>query len=522
MSEHTVAAGTATTTQTQTQTQTATLKRGALGLSGAVIMSAALMGPAVSVYFNPQLVAAQAGAATPFVFALSMFASLIVANGIMQMAGELPSAGAFYTYVAHGIGARTAFVTGGLMFVAYALLVPAELALIGSYTHDLLAEHGVRIPWVVISLVAGALMTLLAVRGISGSIRVALVMFSCEVAVILVISIVILAKGGAHGLSAAPFNPGNSPKGLSGIALGMVYGVLSFVGFEAAATLGEETRDPRRNVPRGLVYSLLLVGVIYVFCTFAETVGFGTDPTGIGRLAADAAPFTTLGQTYAPWMNLLISLAGISSIFAVTVNSNNGIVRILFAMGREGMLPARFGSVSARLGTPAFAVLAQSGFAVVVTVVVGFWVGPFNAYAYLGAVLTFGIIPVYWLTNIACMRFFRKQRPDKFKVLRHVVLPVLGILLMVIPIYGSVWPVPAAPYNWFPYAVLGYALVMALIATVLGRRRPEFLARAGGVLAGVEADPDASDPGAADQCEDQDQGPQSSAAGPDAAEPVTA
>ena len=474
--------------------QSGSLKRGALGLSGAVIMSAALMGPAVSVYFNPQLVAAQAGAATPFVFALSMVASLIVANGIMQMARELPSAGAFYTYVARGIGARSAFVTGGLMFVAYALLVPAELALIGSYTHDLLAQHGVQVPWVIISLVAGALMTVLAVRGIGGSIRVALIMFSCEVVVILVLSVIILAKGGAHGISAAPFNPGKSPKGLSGIALGMVYGVLSFVGFEAAATLGEETRNPKRNVPRGLVYSLLLVGVIYVFCTFAETIGYGTDATGMGKLAADAAPFTTLGQTYAPWMNLLISLAGISSIFAVTVNSNNGIVRILFAMGREGMLPRRFGTVHPRLGTPAFAVLAQSGFALVVTVVVGFWVGPFNAYAYLGAVLTFGIIPVYWLTNIACMRFFRKHRPDQFNVLRHVVLPVLGILLMVIPIYGSVWPVPAAPYNWFPYAVLAYAIVMALIATVLGRRRPEFLARAGGVLAGIESEDDAQAP----------------------------
>ncbi|MCX5339219.1 hypothetical protein [Streptomyces atratus] len=155
-------------------------------------------------------------------------------------------------------------------------------------------------------------------------------------------------------------------------------------------------------------------------------------------------------------MDLLIGLAGNSSIFAVTVNSNNGILRILYAMGREGMLPRRLAAISPRLGTPAFAVYAQSGFAVVVTVVMGFWGGPFNTYAYLGAVLTFGIIPVYWSTNVACMRLFRKQRPEQFKPLRHVVLPVLAIGLIVIPVYGSVWPLPAAPYNWFPYAVLGY------------------------------------------------------------------
>ncbi|WP_152617480.1 APC family permease [Phaeacidiphilus oryzae] len=449
-------------------------------------MSAALMGPAVSVYFNPQLVAAQAGSATPFVFVLSMAAALIVANGIMEMARELPSAGAFYTYVTRGVGARTGFVTGGLMFLAYALLVPAELALIGSYTHDLLAQHGIRVPWVVISLVAAALMTLLSARGIGGSIKVALVMFSCEVAVILLLSVIIVAKGGAHGLSATPLLPTSSTKGLSGIALGMVYGVLSFVGFEAAATLGEETRNPRRNIPRGLVYAVVLVGAIYLFCTYAETVGFGTSDGAMAQLAADAAPFTTLGHAYAPWMDLLIGLAGVSSIFAVTVNSNNGIVRILYAMGREGMLPRRLAVVSPRLGTPAFAVYVQAAFAVLVTVAMGFWVGPFTTYAYLGAVLTFAIIPVYWLTNVACMRFFRKQHPEQFRPLRHVVLPVLAIVLMVIPVYGSVWPVPAAPYDWFPYAVLGCIALLAAVAAGLGRRRPELLRRAGEVLAGVD------------------------------------
>ncbi|MFD0328145.1 APC family permease [Streptacidiphilus monticola] len=272
----------------------------------------------------------------------------------------------------------------------------------------------------------------------------------------------------------------------------MVYGVLSFIGFEAAATLGEETREPRRNVPRGLVYSLVLVGAIYVFCTYAEGVGFGTGAAEQARLAADAAPFTTLGQTYAPWMNLLIGLAGISSIFAVTVNSNNGIVRILFAMGREGMLPRQLARVSPKFGTPVLAVLVQAAFATVVTVGMGYWVGPFTTYAYLGAVLTFGIIPVYWLTNIACMRFFRRRRPEQFRVVRHVVLPVASILLMLIPVYGSVWPVPAAPYDWFPYAVLGYVAVLAATAWALGRARPELLSRAGGVLAGVEENTEAA------------------------------
>ncbi|MGN6088674.1 MAG: APC family permease [Actinomycetales bacterium] len=457
------------------------LKTGAVGVGGAVIMSAALMGPAVSVYFNPQLVAGFSGAAMPLVMLLSLIASLIVANGVRAMAAEAPSAGAFYTYVSRGLGPRSGFVTGVLMFVAYALLVPAELALIGVFTQDVLKDYGVSIHWSIISIFFTALMLYLSWEGISSSLKTALALFTAEVAVILVLAVIVLAKGGAHGLTPAPFNPGESPKGLSGLALGMVFGVLSFVGFEAAATLGEEVREPRRNVPRGILFSLLLVGGIYVFTTYAEMVGFGVD--SVDKLTGDTAPWTTLAATYAPWLKLLISLAGISSIFAVTMNSHNGIARILFAMGREGMLPEALSRVHPKHRTPSVAILANTAFALLVTLVVGFAAGPFDTYAYLGSLLTLGIIPVYILTNAACIRWFSTVAANRRNVLSHIVLPVLGILVMFIPVYGLLWPVPDPPYNYFPYIIVAVIIVSALIANALGKRRPETLQRAGAVLA---------------------------------------
>ncbi len=453
-------------------------------------MSAALMGPAVSVYFNPQLVAGFAGAAMPLVMAVSLIASLIVANGVAAMARELPSAGAFYTYVSRGIGPRSGFVTGILMFLAYALLVPAELALIGIYSHDILAGYGVSIPWPVISLVFAALMLVLSWEGIAGSLRTALTLFAIEVAVILLLAGVILVQGGKDGLTAAPLLPSSSPDGLSGIALGMVFGVLSFVGFESAATLGEEVRDPRRHVPRGIFGAVLLVGAIYVFTTYAEMVGFGVDH--VDALTKETAPFTTLAQEYAPWLELLVGLAGVSSIFAVTMNSHNGIARILFAMGREHMLPAVLAKVHPRHGTPSVAIIANTIFAVIVTLGVGAWVGAFNAYAYLGSLLTLAIIPVYILTNAACIRFFATVARERRQVVLHVVLPVVGMLVMLIPIYGLVWPVPDAPYNVFPYVILLAIVVSSLVAWTIGKRRPEVLSRAGAVLAAAEVEEEVS------------------------------
>src|SRR3954464_8005243 len=151
------------------------LRRGAVGPVGAVIMSAAIMGPAVSTFFNPQFSTPFSGEATPFVYLACVIALLIVAGGVAEMARDLPSAGDFYTYVTRGIGPRAGFVTGGLMFVAYALLPPAEGGLFGSYLQSTFrTEFDVNIPWWIIGLVPVGLMVFLAFEGIRSSLRTAL------------------------------------------------------------------------------------------------------------------------------------------------------------------------------------------------------------------------------------------------------------------------------------------------------------------------------------------------------------
>ena len=148
------------------QTAPVGLRRNVVGLGGAVIMSAAIMGPAVSTFFNPQFSTPFSGAATPFVYLVCTVGLLIAASGIMVMSARAPSAGAFFTYVARGLGPRAGFVTGGLTFVAYALLPPAEIGLIGSYLQSTFStEFGVNIPWWLIGLVPALLMVFLASSG---------------------------------------------------------------------------------------------------------------------------------------------------------------------------------------------------------------------------------------------------------------------------------------------------------------------------------------------------------------------
>jgi amino acid transporter len=153
-------------------------------------------------------------------------------------------------------------------------------------------------------------------------------------------------------------------------------------------------------------------------------------------------------------------------------------------MSREGMLPARLANVHPVHRTPTTAIWVQGAFALVLTFGVGLVAGPFNTYVYLGSILTLAIIPVYMLTNLACIRYFAMAGAEgQRSILRHVVLPVAAIALLLIPVYGQVYPVPAAPLRFFPYAVLLYIAAAAAWATMLGRSRPDVLLRAGAVLA---------------------------------------
>ncbi len=470
------------------------LRRNAVGLTGAVIMSAAIMGPAVSTFFNPQFSTPFSGEATPFVYVACLVAVLIAASGIIEMARELPSAGAFYTYVTRGLGPRAGFVTGGLMFVAYALLPPAEVGLIGSYLQSTFrTELHINVPWWLIGLVPAALMVFLAFEGVRSSLRTALILFSVEVCVVLLLAVIIVGHGGHDGLSLHPLTPGASPHGFSGLTTGFVFAALSFVGFEAATTLGDEVRSPRRIVPRAVLVSVLAVGALYVFCIWAEVNGLGAAATN--KLDGASTPWNDLAATYASWMKWPVIVASVSSMVAVMINSSNGIVRILNTMGREGLLPRLFAFIDPKRHTPSRAVFATGAFAVASALIVGALsgglgdpVGGSNVYGYLGFLLTLGILPVYVLTNLAAARYFASS--GRFHVVRHGLLPLAGAALMVALLVGQILEQTVKPYTWFPWVIVVWVALVGAGALWLASARPRELERAGALLAASEtADP---------------------------------
>lgn len=456
-----------------------------LSVWDAVIMSAGTMGPAVSMYFNTGYAAGFAGAAMPISFLISLIACLILANTIGDFSKLAPSAGAFYTFSSKGFGPRTGFITGWLLFIGYSTLEPAEEALFGITASTLLKSYlHINISWVIIALAAWLVVLVLSWVGAKQSLKLSLILFLAEVGVLLVLCFIILAKGGFNGIHASVFNPSLSPTGFSGIALGMVYGILSFVGFEAATTLAEEVREPGKNVYRALIGSTLLVGIIYCFSTFAEVNGFGL--TNMKALASDASPFVTLASKFGNGVLVgFVALAGLSSILAVTINVHNAVARVIYVVGREKILPASVGKVHQKHKTPTNAIIIQSVVSIILLLAMGFSVGPSNTYGYLGALLTLGIIPVYMLAAIGYVRYQSKHQGVKRNPFKHIILPIVAALILLIPLIGSIYPIPSPPYNWFPYIIVAYVIVGFFIIQRLSRE-PGRLEQVGKILADAE------------------------------------
>jgi amino acid transporter len=450
------------------------LRGNAIGAIGAAVISMAFMGPATSIAFNTPAAAAKIGYALPLGILLALLVCLIMASTIGAFTSKLPSAGFAYTFTTNAFGTGTGFVSGWLLALAYGAVGPMIVAAMGGFGHQFLVDQfGWNVPWWVVSAVVLAVLWWIGSRGISHSVKAALIFLVLELVVVLALVSTVVGKGGDSGNTLAPFNPANSLTGLSGIGFGMLWGILMFVGFESAGTLGEETRDPRRSVPIALFTAVIMVGLIYVASGYAAAIGFGAGHAA--DLAKDPSPWTTLSNgAWGANLGWVFALTVLNSQFANVLSGSNSAVRILFALSREGILPRRLAATDGR-NSPVAAWTAYALLTAVITVGLGASLGPLGAYAFLGSILGLGIIVVYILMNIGLVAYFWRRHRDEWSPIRHGVLPVAGSLLMLLPIYGQVWPLPDWPYRLVPYLVVVWVVAGAGYFGVLRRRRPQLL-----------------------------------------------
>lgn len=460
------------------------LERGVLNVPNGIALAAAAMAPVLAVVLNAPAAGPVAGAALPLSFLLAFIACLLVGNTVVQFSRRLPSAGSFYTFNSQGLGPAAGFFTGWLFSIGYAVLGPGLFTAFGAFVHDyVLSTFNSNVPWWIFSLAAMAIVFGLSVRSIKASVNLDLTLLGIEVVIFLVLAVAAIVHSGS-GNTATVFLPSSSPSGFSGVGLGVVFGILSFIGFDAAATLGEETRNPRRNVPLAVAGALGAVGVFYVFVMYALTAGYGlTDPSKLDAFLNDPNPFVTLGQNVTPWLLQPIELAAIAGIFSCFLAVHNTTVRVVFSMGRDRVLPSSMGRVHARWFSPYRAIVAQTIFTIVVGLAAGAWLGPgaTGAYGFTGAIGTVAIVIVYLASNVALIRYFW-NKPER-RLVTHVVVPVLGVLALAYPLYSVSKPGQAYPYNFVPWIVLAWIVAGVGLYLYYRAKSPEKIAAVGTFVA---------------------------------------
>ncbi|MCL6599873.1 MAG: APC family permease [Alicyclobacillus macrosporangiidus] len=437
-----------------------TLRKDALTFVDVMTSGLANMGPAMSLFFSTAFLVGTLGEVVPFEIVLALLAVLTLGNTLSEFSRKIPSAGSFITFVGRTFGVKFATASALTLVVGYIIAISGVIAVLGGWTQTLIQRYtGVTIPWIPVTLLGVMVIAYLTIRGIKIAAEWAVILFIFEAVMLLVLAVVILFT---EKLSAAPFNPVNASQGLKGLALGFPLVIFLFVGWENSAALAEETQNPRKNVPRAIYAGIVIITLLYILSSFTSMIGYGLSPEKLSELANDSGPYDTLGQKYLGHFRLLLDLAGFSSIFATIIAAANSQTRILYNAGREGFLPRFFGTVGRKHQTPHVALLTYLGLATLIAMVFGYKNGPSDVFGWMSTLGTVPLIAMYAVSNIALPIFYYRYHRNEFKLFRHGVVPVLGVLLLIWPFWGLVQPGQEFPYNLFPWIFLTLVIVSVI------------------------------------------------------------
>ena len=462
------------------------LAHGVVGSARVIAFGASNVAPAGAVVGGLLIVVSYAGFASPLVVLIAFAASLCCASSIGELARRLPSAGSLYTYNSRGLGRTGGFLTGWMMIFAYALYVPAGIALTSAYASQLLTDalHVTVTGWVLFVVILAAVASV-AYLGIGTSSGADLVLVAGEVAVIAALAVTVLVKTGPAHFSIAILSPASSPHGqLTDITTAMIYGITAFAGYEAAAALGEEARNPRRSIPVGTIGVVIVTGIFYLLVVVAEMFGVGR--RGIPGFTRQISPLGYLTSQYwspsARWaIDLVVVLTGLGFVIAAL----NAAIRILYAMGRERALPASLARLSGRR-TPAVAIGCVAALTLVLGLPLTYAAGGARAFGYLAGAGGLSVVLIYLAVNIATIRAFRTEFRAEFRLWRHLLVPAAAAVLFLFPLWGILHPRARTLMDLLPFAALGWLCLGIAAASILRARRPASFATLGRVFMPAE------------------------------------
>lgn len=460
-----------------------------LSLVDVVAQSVGFMGPVFSAAFIIPLIIgvnfAARGAGTSAALAVLLAGVGVFALGwiVAQYAKRIHAAGSLYDYVSEGLGATIGAAAGWLYYGGTIILTTGLGVLLGGFVHDNLLptlEINLDLPIWLWDVLFGLLLFVVLYFGVQISTRVQLTLALASAAVVLAFFVKVIIDVGGDNDVATAFNPNSSTSGWSGIFFGVLYGVLIFVGFETAANLAEETKEPKRAIPKAVLTSVVVVSLFYLIASYAQVAGFGFNVDNI--FAAAAAPLFALGSPESAGgygstfiLDLLVIVVFLD-ILAVGVGAATASTRGVFAMARDRRLPGGLASVSKRFGTPTGAIVLMMVVMAGFIALNEFWEDLFalpglphyfSIFVWASTFGGFALVVVYLLMSIGAFRGLS----DHGSMAGVYIASIVGIALTGAAIFGAFYK-QTSPTVLAPWFALGWLVIGAIVTMVMGGRAP--------------------------------------------------
>jgi amino acid transporter len=472
-------------TETVKKTHTK-LKNNALNFWEVSAHAVALISPSMTAALIVPLMFSTAGNAGWLCYLFGTIMLLFVALNLNQFAKRYTSAGSMYEYTVKGLGPNLGGISGWCLLFAYMFI---GIAGVTGFTHFatklLVLMRGTDAgylshPWITLFAICMLCAWFLAYTDITLSAIMMLAMEGISVLVITVLALYALGKTGfVDHAQLAPFT-GMGFKGVMGVlGLGVVVAVFSGVGFECATAFGEEAKRPLVTIPRAVIASLLLTGTFFIFITYTETHALANNNPTLDQLDA---PLSTLSQNLGvAWMGVVISAGAMISFFALALSCLNSGSRVLFSMGRYGIFPLSIGSSHKHNLTPHVAItsFALIQFLIPTTFMLWSYAGgwnflqigsPFDEFNDAGLFGAMGFCGAYVLISLAAPFYLKKIGEVKAY---NWFLSIMAVLLLIVPIVGTVYPAPSYPCNYFAYFFGAYVLAGIIWVVIRSRTTSE-------------------------------------------------
>jgi amino acid transporter len=445
------------------------LREHSIGLPQVLFQSITHMAPGAAVAYSIYISVPFSQQALALSVILALIACLCAATAIGQLAKHYPSAGGMYTYAARSLGPWAGFIVAWLFILFEPLVAPFLYLEFGWAMSEVFKSevgwHYTGQWWIWVALMT-VIVFLLTYRDIRLSTTAGVILGAFEIAVFAALALWMLFSNTGK-LSGAPFNPSHAAGHWNGVFRGMVFAILAFIGFEAAAPLGEEAKRPRRTVPLAVVGSALAIGLFYILCSYAWVFGAGFD--NFVQQATGADPWRNLGKVFWGTGWVVVFLAICNSIAANSNAAVNAATRVFYAMSRNGLAPRPLGHVHPRFRTPYVAIIWMSAFAFVLSLLLGWKWGPLIGFSLIATLAVIVVVVVYMLICVGTIWHFTTKRRSEFNPFLHLVLPIAGIVLFFFPLYYQYYKfVPTYPIkyaNWIALAWIGIGIALTIWLT---------------------------------------------------------